>query len=279
MGYKSLFTVLTDDTLVAPVLAHAVEAARAFDAHLDVFCLGVDRSQAGYYYASANAVILQESVSRAQEEAETIQALVQKQLKNTTIRWGCDIGVVQLADAARHIAARARFSDLAFVAKPYGEGKGIELDAVAEACLFDSHIPTLITPNDTNHTIHASRVIIAWNESVEAMNAVRAALPILREATSVHVVVIDPPVHGPGRSDPGGMLSQFLARHGVRVEIDVLSRTLPRIGDVLLRHAGDVDAELIVMGAYGHSRFREAIFGGATRHMLEQANLPVLMAH
>jgi len=75
------------------------------------------------------------------------------------------------------------------------------------------------------------------------------------------------------------MLSQYLARHEVRVEIDVLSKTLPRISDVLMRHAVDVSADLMVMGAYGHSRFREAIFGGATRAMLEHATLPVLMAH
>ena len=108
---------------------------------------------------------------------------------------------------------------------------------------------------------------------------IRAALPLLRAAEIVHVVVIDPPVHGPNRSDPGGLLSQYLARHGVKVEIDVLSKTLPRVSDVLLRHVTDMDANMVVMGAYGHSRFREAIFGGATRYMLEQATVPVFIAH
>ena len=65
----------------------------------------------------------------------------------------------------------------------------------------------------------------------------------------------------------------------MRVEIDVLSKSMPRVSDVLLRHAQDTDAEMIVMGAYGHSRFRESILGGATRHMLEQAEIPVFMAH
>ncbi|HAW45742.1 MAG TPA: universal stress protein, partial [Roseovarius sp.] len=85
------------------------------------------------------------------------------------------------------------------------------------------------------------------------------------------VVVIDPPMHGPNRSDPGGLLAQYLSRHGAKTEIDVLSRSLPRVSDVLLRHMTDMDADMVVMGAYGHSRFREAIFGGATRYMLEQA--------
>ena len=107
----------------------------------------------------------------------------------------------------------------------------------------------------------------------------RAALPILKNADLVRVVVVDPPSHGPNRSDPGGMLSQFLSRHGVRVEIDVLSKTLPRVSDVIMRHAKDANCDMVVMGAYGHSRFREAILGGATRNMLEQAEIPVFMAH
>jgi len=121
--------------------------------------------------------------------------------------------------------------------------------------------------------------MIGWNESPEALIAVRAALPLLKQADVAHVVVIDPPTHGPNRSDPGGQLSQYLARHDVRVEIDVLSKTLPRVSDVMMRHAADMGADMVVMGAYGHSRFREAVFGGATRYMLEQAKLPVFMAH
>ena len=120
---------------------------------------------------------------------------------------------------------------------------------------------------------------MAWNESRESLAAIRAALPFLTAAKLVRICVIDPPEHGPERSDPGGMLSQMLARHGVHCEIDVLSKTLPRVSDVLSRHVVDTDAQMLVMGAYGHSRFREAILGGATRNMLEKAPVPVLMAH
>ncbi|MGL4280834.1 MAG: universal stress protein, partial [Albidovulum sp.] len=78
---------------------------------------------------------------------------------------------------------------------------------------------------------------------------------------------------------PGGMLSQLLSRHGIHAEVSVLAKTLPKTSEVLSRHARDIDADLIVMGAYGHSRFREAILGGTTRNMLEMAEIPVLMAH
>lgn len=279
MTYNCLFSALTDESLVESTLAHAVAAARAHDTHLDVLCLGVDRSQTGYYYAGASAVVLQETISRAHEESEAIEKKVREVLDGAGIRWATEKGVSQLADLGRHVGTRARFSDLAILPKPYGEARGAELEPVTESILFEGHTPALVVPDDAKTNPRPGRIMIGWNESTEALNAVRAAIPVLREAEVVHVVIIDPPAHGPTRSDPGGQLSQYLARHGVKVEIDVLSKTLPRISDVLIRHAGDMDADLIVMGAYGHSRFREAIFGGATRYMLEHATYPVLMAH
>ena len=279
MAYKTLFTVLTDAQLAENVLTHGIAIANSADAHLEVLCLGVDRSQTGYYYAGANAMILQETINRAQEEAQEIEEKAKSILTGSNIRWGTDHGVAQLADLGRHVAARARFSDLCIMPHPYGEGRGAEIEPVVEAAMFEGQTPVLVVPDEGAPRPKPKTVMIGWNESAEALNAVRAALPVLKFAESVHVVVIDPPVHGPNRSDPGGMLSQYLSRHGIRAEVDVLSKTLPRVSDVLMRHASDIEADLIVMGAYGHSRFREAILGGATRYMLEQAKLPVFMAH
>jgi len=279
MTYNSLFTVLTDETLVEETLAHAMAAASAHEAHLDVLCLGVDRSQSGYYYAGASAIVLQETIARAQEEAEKIEASARKILGGSALRWSAEGGVSQLADLGRHVAARVRFSDLVILPQPYGEGRGAELEPVTESALFEGRTPVLVVPKGAAPVPKPGRILLGWNESSEALAALRAALPLLKAADVVHVVVIDPPSHGPNRSDPGGLVSQYIARHGIKVEIDVLSKTLPRVSDVLLRHAGDMDADMVVMGAYGHSRFREAIFGGATRYMLEQATVPVFMAH
>ncbi|CUH68146.1 Universal stress protein family protein [Thalassovita gelatinovora] len=279
MAYKTLFTVLTNADLINPVLEKGIELANAYDAHFDVLCLGVDRTQTGYYYAGANAMVLQETITRANDEAKEIEAKVKKRLGNSDIRWNTDLGVAQLADIGRHVAAHARFADLVLLPQPYGENRGAELEPIVEAAMFDGKVPVLVLPENGGDVTDQKRITIAWNESNESMAAVRAAMPLLKEAISVRVVVIDPPAHGPNRSDPGGQLSQFLARHGIRAEIDVLSKTLPRISDVILRHATDTDADMLVMGAYGHSRFREAILGGATRDMLEKAKLPVFMAH
>ena len=279
MTYNSLFTVLTDPALVDETLTHAIAVAEASDAHLDVLCLGVDRSQTGYYYAGASAVVLQETITRAQDEATEIDGLVRARLGTETIRWAAEKGVAQLADIGRHVAARSRFSDLVTLPQPYGEGRGAELEAVTEAALFEGRTPVLVASAGQAPAPVPKRIMLGWNESPESLSAARAALPLLRAADVVHIVIIDPPSHGPNRSDPGGLLAQYLSRHSIKTEIDVLSKTLPRVSDVLLRHVTDMDADIVVMGAYGHSRFREAIFGGATRYMLEQATVPVFMAH
>jgi len=279
MAYKSLFSVLTDPALIPGLLDQSTTLARKYDAHVEALCLGVDRTQTGYYYAGANALVLQETLTRAHEEADHLEAEASRILGAQDVRWGTDSGVAQLADIGRHVAAHARFSDLVILPQPYGEGRSAELEPVLEAALFEGRVPVLVQPKDNAVLLRPKSVLVAWNESPECLAAVRAALPFLREAESVRVVVIDPPTHGPNRSDPGGLLSQYLARQGVRVEIDVLSKTLPRVAEVILRHAVDTKSDMVVMGAYGHSRFREAILGGATRDMLEMCPLPVLMAH
>jgi nucleotide-binding universal stress UspA family protein len=150
---------------------------------------------------------------------------------------------------------------------------------VIEAAMFEGKAPVLVLPEKgLGEHVVPKRIVVAWNQSAEAMTATRMALPFLKSADAVDITVIDPPPHGAERSDPGGLLCQMLVRHGVHAEVTVLARSLPRVSDVLARHVLDENADMLVMGAYGHSRFREAILGGATRNMLEQATVPVLMA-
>lgn len=279
MAYKSLLTVLTDVESAAAPLSQITALARAQDAHAEALCLGVDRTQTGYYYAGANAMILQETLQRAKSEAAEIVAHAKDVLGKSGVRWSCDEGVAQISDLGRHVAHRARFTDLVVLGRPYGEDRGAEAEPIVEAALFEGRAPVLVVPDMPSPITQPKSIVVAWNESVEAMTAIRKSLPFLMAADIVRIVVIDPPQHGPERSDPGGLLSEMLARHGVTCEIDVLAKTLPRVSDILNRHATDTESQMIVMGAYGHSRFREAILGGATRNMLEQAKVPVLMAH
>lgn len=281
MSFKSILSVVTDGTPIAQTIASAARFCAQTDGHLDVLALGVDRTQVGYSYIGSSAAIMQVSLDRAEDDARTLEKAVKSAIKSEgpELRSSIEAAVTQLGALTDLVAQRARFADLVILARPYGKGQGAEAEAVVEAAMFEGQAPVLVLPETAAVTAAPRRIVIAWNQSREAMAAVRAALPLLKQAELVTITVIDPPAHGPERSDPGGMLCQMLVRHGIRAEVTVLARTLPRVSDVLLRHVVDTSADMLVMGAYGHSRFREAILGGATRNMLEQATIPVLMAH
>lgn len=279
MGYKTILTVLTGADRAAQTLASAIALARAHDAHLDVLCIGVDTTQVGYYYESAAVFIQQTAIDRAREEADVALKLARDTLSREDIRWAAEGVVAQLGGLGSLVGLRARFADLVVLPRPYAEGSAQPAEGVLEAALFEGQVPVLVLPDAPLALPLGRRVVLAWNQSDEALSAARKALPFLVEADRVIVTVIDPPRHGPERSDPGGALSQWLVRHGVRAEVAVLAKTMGRVSEVISRQAVDADADLIVMGAYGHSRLREAILGGATRNMLERGNIPVLMAH
>lgn len=282
MAYKSLLTVAVSAERSEQAVTGAAALAAANDAHLDILALGVDRTQVGYSYIGTGAVVLQAAVDRAEQDAKEIETAVRRAIASQppTLRWTVEAAVTQLGALTDIVAQRARFADLVVMPRPYGANQGPEAEAAVEAALFEGRAPVLVLPDSgAGRAATPRRAVIAWNQSAEAMTAVRKALPMLKQADLVNIAVIDPPQHGPERSDPGGMLCQMLVRHGVRAEVSVLARTLPRISDILARHVRDQNADLLVMGAYGHSRFREAILGGATRNMLEQTEVPVLMAH
>jgi nucleotide-binding universal stress UspA family protein len=124
------------------------------------------------------------------------------------------------------------------------------------------------------------RVLVAWNAGREATRAVNDALPLLEGAAKVTVLAINP--HGGLRGHgevPGADIALHLARHGVRAEASAIKSDDVEIGALLLSQAADLNADLIVMGAYGHSRLREVVLGGATREILRSMTVPVLLSH
>lgn len=281
MAYKSILTIATNAAQIPLAISGAARMAEANDGHLDVLALGVDRTQIGYSYVGSGAVMMQVSLERAEAEARQLEkaALAAIKAEELDLRASTEAAVAQLGALADLVAQRARFADLVVLARPYGGDQGPEAEAVIEAAMFQGQAPVLVLPDKGLANATPKTVVIAWNQSREALNAVRRALPLLKSADLVDITVVDPPSHGPERSDPGGMLCQMLVRHGIKAEVSVLAKTLPRVSDVLARHVRDRNADMMVMGAYGHSRFREAILGGATRNMMEQAEVPVLMAH
>jgi nucleotide-binding universal stress UspA family protein len=281
MTYKTLLGVATSTRQLDAMVTAAATVAIQMDAHLDLLALGVDRTQVGYSFIGSGAVVLPIDTERAEEDAHAIADAITGAIteQSPILRWSCETAVSQIGALTDLVAQRARYADLVVLAQPFGANCGPEAEAVVEAALFEGDAPVLVLPDTSTLIPHPKTIVIAWNQSREAMASVRRALPLLKAAARVDITVIDPPVYGTERSDPGGLLCQMLVRHGVKAEVSVLARSLPRVSDVLLRHAMDQGADLLVMGAYGHSRLREAILGGATRDILEAAKLPVFMTH
>jgi nucleotide-binding universal stress UspA family protein len=279
MAYASIATFLTTEAEMDMALPAAIDFARRHDAHLTAVGLGVDMIPAGGFYMGASPMLLTEALGRAQETAEALAARASARLQGETLRWTAEPAIVPFGGLPSLVGQRARFADLVIQTRPYGRDAVPAQEAVLEAALFDGQAAVLVVPETGLGRHLGRRVVVAWNQSDEALSAVRRALPLLRAADHVSVVIIDPPVHSAERSDPGGTMTQWLTRHGVRAEVVVLAKTLPRVSDVLMRHMTDSAADLLVMGAYGHSRLREAILGGATRNILENADFPVFLAH
>ena len=283
MWFKSVLTVITDQSQAEVAISAAAQMALGNDGHLDVLALGVDRTQLGYSYIGSGAVLTELSLERAENDAKAAEAAARAALteQDPALRWTLETVVAQMGGVTSVAGSAARFADLVVQTLPYGKDQGFAAEAVVEAALFQGHALVLIVPTglDISHIAAPGRIVLAWNQSAEALNAARRALPLLRAAGMVDVTVVDPPSRGPEQSDPGGLLCQFLVRHGVKASVTVLARSLPTVSDVLVQHAMDLNADMLVMGAYGHSRLREAVLGGATRAMLENTRIPVLMAH
>ncbi len=278
MAYKSICIFITAQDQVGPLLATAQSLATRFRAHLEICCLGIDTTQSVGFYAGAPAVIYQSALDEAQARADALVETVREALRPASLRWSTDKAVLTMGGLAAYVGLKARFSDLVVMPRPYGDGTSPQDEIITEAVLFEGNCPVLIPPKLGAPLPEFGKIVLAWNQSDEAMAAARAALPLLVEADLVNLLVVDPPSHGLERSDPGGLLAQLLVRHGCKVDISVVAKTLPRISDILRRHATEQAADLLVIGAYSHSRLRQAILGGTTRNLLEDMDTAVFLA-
>jgi nucleotide-binding universal stress UspA family protein len=159
------------------------------------------------------------------------------------------------------------------------------MDDFTEDVVLHSARPVLIVPYVGHFPEVGKRILISWDASKEATRAIQYALPLLRQADIVQVVIFNAnrstELHG---EEPGADIALYLARHGIKVEVSQHQTGSDRqdkldVGNALLSLANDFSSDLLVMGAYGHSRFRETILGGVTRTILGSMTLPVLMAH
>lgn len=176
------------------------------------------------------------------------------------------------------IGQRAKYTDLVLLGPDLLAHPPMK-EKVVEGALFRAGKPLLVIPEGARPTLKPKRILVAWNARIEASKAVSTAIELLAGAESVHVALVDPEQgerdHG---FEPGADIATYLAKHGAKVTVDRLPSQGRPVEDILRQHAVDVAADMLVMGAYGHSRMRQRIFGGVTRSMLDNPPLPVFLA-
>ena len=276
MPYRT-FLVHVDNGKYCPArLDMAIHLARRFNAHLvGLHALTAVRLPA-YAIAEAGATLIEAQKTVAKEQATRAEALFRK------ATGGAGLGSVEWRvsgdDAADAVTLHARYADMVVLGQPRErDGSGVEAD-FPERVVLSAGRPVLMVPYAGKFEGVGKRVLVAWNTGREATRAVTDAIPLLREAEHVHVVVFNPEgaAHG---AVPGADIGLYLARHDVPVEVSYHRADDIDVGNQLLSRVADLGVDLIVMGAYGHSRMRELIMGGATRTILESMTAPVLLSH
>jgi nucleotide-binding universal stress UspA family protein len=182
-----------------------------------------------------------------------------------------------VGSAADLVANRGRLADLIVLGRP-GHPGAVESFVAAEAALFETGRPVLLVGLAVPERL-PGRVAIAWNGSAEAAAAIAGAMPFLSRAEQVVILAIDEAEgEHAGNLPRAGELAGYLARHRIDAETRMPASADRSIGETLLAEVAGLDADLLVMGAYSHSRLRELVLGGVTRHVLAAAEIPILMA-
>lgn len=265
---KSILLYVSDDDAMEGRLQAAIGLTRAFGSHLT--CLQVtpiDMLISGDFYGGLYAT--GDLVEQMHERARQHRVALEQQLRREEVSW--DWHAVTL-DPAFALIEQAALCDLVVLGLPQDTGKS---RALVSDVAVTVRAPVLVMPAACREFDCSGAAFVAWNGSVEAAHALRSALPLLARASSVRIVTVtDDDVRLPGKA-----AANYLALHGVSAEICDWQRGTGRIADVLLDDARAVGGAYLVAGAYGHTRFREAILGGVTRELLERASLPLLLSH
>lgn len=256
-----------------------IEICRNAEAHLAVMVVSPAASIPVGAYAD---VVSDVWYAERQQEAKRLAVRVREVselLKTESLSADVASGHTEYGLIGEIVGRRARYADLALLGPSLWADDGLK-DQVLDGAMFRAGRPVLVVPETTKATLSPERISIAWDGGLEAARAVGYSIGMLVEAKAVHIVMVDPVSGEQGHgAEPGADLAAYLARHGINAIVDRVASSGKPVCDVLTGHATDNDCGLIVMGAYGHSRLRERIFGGVTQSMLTRVTIPLLMAH
>ncbi|MFZ6774328.1 universal stress protein [Undibacterium sp. SXout7W] len=279
MAYKTVLVHIDESARSDFRVKIAAEIAKADNAHLlGTAVTGVSRFIYQDGNISASDPNLTIHLNFLKERAERAVANFNKLVQETGV--SSYESAIANDEAGGGIGLQARYSDLVVIGQTNrDEPSPSVLPDFPEYLVMNSGRPVLIVPYTGDFTTVGKRPLISWDASREATRALTDAIPLLKQAELVQVAIFNPKATPDAHGDqPGADIALYLARHGIKVEVSV-HKTSTDIGNALLSLSNDLDSDMLVMGGYGHSRFREMIMGGVTRTILESMTVPVLMSH
>jgi nucleotide-binding universal stress UspA family protein len=279
MGYKTILAHCNDPQRLSRLLDVATALSATFGAHL----VGVSVTPpiavipAGMPGAP-DTIVIDEHAKAYRAANPAMQAAFEQAAngRNITAEWReADAGG---STVARSVLEHARTADLVIASQTAADWKGsLDLD-IADRLALECGRPVLIVPNRGSHQPVPRRVVVGWTDQREAARATFDALPLLRRADEVRLIEVDPRPAAESEQ-MRARLCASLVRQGVSCREGTAASPHGNVGAGLLTCCEQMKAELLVMGCYGHSRLREFVLGGASRHLLEAMTLPVLMSH
>lgn len=288
MSIKVILVPVTATETGAGALKTAFALGRRFDAHVAALHVRADpRNAMPYMGEGMSGIVLQEIMAAAERDALDRAKAARALFESEAAAAGVPLrdapqGTSKFSAAWREevgredelVAHRARLADIVVVGAQ-GSQSQAAVSMMMEAALLESGRCVLIAPPKGASSLGA-RIAVAWNGSAEGSRAVASALPLLQSAERVTVLSVG---EGAETGTAADALKQYFAWHGIAAETVPLRAGTEGIGPTILTEAKRLDADLLVMGAYTHNRFRQMIFGGVTRHILAGADFPVLIAH
>jgi nucleotide-binding universal stress UspA family protein len=268
----NLATGIKDDATID----YAISLASFFDAHLAGVAFAEDAIPPAMLAGEVPPAWIEEVRKEAQDAAQAAVVKFEEATKRAGISAQAGWLPASLAGPAELFGRMVRRFDLSVV-RQIQPGIITSAPLLIEAALFETGRPALVVPYIQKGGVKLERVMLCWDGSRSAARAAGDAMPFLKRAKIVEVAIVTE--HGKSDETPGADIAQHLARHGVTVVVKQIVAPDGKTADVLLSHAADASADLLVLGGYGHSRLREFVLGGVTRTILETMTVPTLMSH
>ena len=275
MSFKTILVHLGDDPQCRGRLDAAVSLARRFSAHLNLIYLTTPiTTPIGVMGRGASFAYVAEAREVAREHAREIEKAAVEMCRGNVASWEWR---VEEGDFDKVIPSYAHLSDLVIVSQtPREHLEDRVILHLPDHLVVHVGCPMLLVPAAGPIDRIGRRILVAWKSSREALLAMQGALPFLQTAEKVVVLAGS---NGPLGVPPRDAIDAYLQRHGISAEMIASEDHLTGVGELILHKVDEIGCDLVVMGAYAHSRLREIVLGGTTHFMMRHSTVPILMAH